>query len=189
MVFSNMGAMLMSEEVKDWNPNIYPHLVKTMDSHYIAIGIACKAQQYVDRGVKMDSTTSHDTAYYACRPRRSSRINRRTEPKQPPRSINALSTVQLQQTAVIIIRRTECTNATQNPPYAGTILGASLALTDAHIVTQLLLRLRLRHISQLRMRIHHVQASCLLVFITRNKRIHHVQTSRNKDFRYEQDEM
>ena len=78
----------MSMKVKDWNPNIYPHLVKTIDSHYTAIGIACEAQQYVDRGVKMDSTTSHDTAYYARRPQQSSRINRRTEPKQPPRSNN-----------------------------------------------------------------------------------------------------
>ena len=65
-----MGAMLMSEKVKVWNPNIYPHLVKTMDSHYTAIGMACKAQQYVDRRVKMDSATSHDTAYYARKPQR-----------------------------------------------------------------------------------------------------------------------
>ena len=41
MVFLIMGAMLISENVKDWNPNIYPHLVKTVDSHYTAIGIAC----------------------------------------------------------------------------------------------------------------------------------------------------
>ena len=63
-----MGAMLMSEKVNDWNPNIYPNLVKTVDSHYTAIGMACEAEQYVDRGVKMDSTTSHDTAYYTRRP-------------------------------------------------------------------------------------------------------------------------
>ena len=88
MVFSIMGAMLMSEKVKETNPNIYPHLVKTMDSHYTAIGIACEAQQYVDRGVKMDRTISHDTAYYARRPQQSSWINRRMEPKQPPRSNN-----------------------------------------------------------------------------------------------------
>ena len=43
----------------------------------------------------MDSTTSHDTAYYARRPQRSSRINRRTEPKQPPRSNNRLTHSQL----------------------------------------------------------------------------------------------
>ena len=91
----------MSEKVKDRNPNIYPHLVKTMDSHYIATGIACESQQYIDRGVKMDSTTSHDTAYYARRPQQSSRIDRQTEPKQPPRSNNRptlLSKVQLPQT-------------------------------------------------------------------------------------------
>ena len=83
MIFSTMGAMLMSEKVKDWNPNIYPHHAKTMDSHYTAIGIASEAQQYVDRGVKMDNMTSHDTAYYARRPQRTSRIDRRTEPKRP----------------------------------------------------------------------------------------------------------
>ena len=83
-----MGTMLMSEKVKDWNPNIYPHLVKTTDSHYTAIGIACETQQYVDRGVKTDGTTSHDTAYYARTPQQSSRTNRRSEPKQPPRSNN-----------------------------------------------------------------------------------------------------
>ena len=88
MVFSIMGAMLMSGKVKDWNPNIYPHLIKTMDSHYTAIGIACEAQQNVDRGAKMNCTTSHDTAYYAHRPQQPSRINRQTKPKQPPRSNN-----------------------------------------------------------------------------------------------------
>ena len=31
--FSLMGAMLMSEKIKAWTPNIYPHLVKTMDRH------------------------------------------------------------------------------------------------------------------------------------------------------------
>ena len=59
-----------------------------MDSFYTAIGIASEAQQYVDRGVKMDSTTSQDTAYHARRPQQSIRINRRTEPKQTPRSNN-----------------------------------------------------------------------------------------------------
>ena len=101
MVFSIMGTMLMSEKVKDWNPNIYPHLVKTIDSYYTAIGITCEAQQYADRGVKMDSTTSHDTAYYARKPQRSSRINRQTESKQPPKSNNRPThsqTFQLQQT-------------------------------------------------------------------------------------------
>ena len=88
MVFAMMGAILMSKKVKDWNTNIYPHLIKIMDSHYTAIGIAFEAQQYVDWGVKMDDTISHDTASYARRPLLSSWINRRTEPKQPPRSNN-----------------------------------------------------------------------------------------------------
>lgn len=30
-VFSLMGAMLMSEKVKTWTPNIYPYLIKTVD--------------------------------------------------------------------------------------------------------------------------------------------------------------
>ena len=88
MVFLIMGAMLMSEKVKDWNPNIYPYFVKTIDNHFTVIGIACEAQQYIDRGVKMDSTTSHDTAYYAHRPQQSSWVNRWMEPRQPPRSNN-----------------------------------------------------------------------------------------------------
>jgi len=63
--FSLVGAMLMSENIKAWTPNIYPHLVKTMDNHYTAGGIASEAQRYLDRGVKTDDTACHDiTAYY-----------------------------------------------------------------------------------------------------------------------------
>ena len=85
-LFSIMGAMLMSEKVKTWNSNIYPHLVKTMDNHYSAIGIACEAQRYLDRGIKTDDPTSHDSAYYTHRPQRSSRGNVPTKPKQPLRT-------------------------------------------------------------------------------------------------------
>ena len=46
--FSLMGAMLMSEKIKARAPNIYPHLVKTMDRHYSAGGIASDAQRYLD---------------------------------------------------------------------------------------------------------------------------------------------
>ena len=59
IVFSIMGEMLMSEKVKDWNPNIY--FVKTMDS---------------------DSLIEWT---YARRPQQSSQINRWTETKQSPR--------------------------------------------------------------------------------------------------------
>ena len=59
--FSLMGAMLMSEKIKAWAPNIYPHLVKTMDSHYSAGGIASDAQRYLDRGTKTDITTAAET--------------------------------------------------------------------------------------------------------------------------------
>ena len=60
-VFSLMGAMLMSEKIKAWAPNIYPHLIKTMDRHYSAGGIASDAQHYLDRGIKMDITTAAET--------------------------------------------------------------------------------------------------------------------------------
>ena len=59
--FSLMGAMLMSEKIKAWTPNIYPHLVKTMDRHYSAGGIASDAQRYLDRGIKTDITTAAET--------------------------------------------------------------------------------------------------------------------------------
>ena len=55
-LFSLMGAMLMSETVKTWNSNLYSNLIKTMDNHYMASGIACKAQQYVDRSITSDNT-------------------------------------------------------------------------------------------------------------------------------------
>ena len=168
MVFSIMGAMLMSEKVKDWNPNIYPLLIKTMDSHYTAIVIACEAQQYVDRGVKLDSTTSHDTAYYARRPQQSSRINRRTEPKQPPRSNNRPTRSQ-QSSSSKHGRDYNQTHRMHNHNTEFAICrsytGVSLALTDAtaHIVTHLL---RLRPMSQQRMRIHHPQTSRNRIFGT-----------------------
>lgn len=43
-VFWLMSAMLMSEKVKTWTPNIYRQLVKAMDSHYTASGIANDAK-------------------------------------------------------------------------------------------------------------------------------------------------
>ena len=64
-VFSLVGAMLMSEKVLTRTPNIYPRLVKTMDNHYSASGIASEALNYLDRGINTDVTTDHDiTAYY-----------------------------------------------------------------------------------------------------------------------------
>lgn len=50
-VFWLMGTILISEKVKAWTPNIYPHLVKTMDNLLIlcltASSIASDAQQYL----------------------------------------------------------------------------------------------------------------------------------------------
>ena len=51
----------MSEKIKAWAPNIYPHLVKTKDRHYSAGGIASDAQRYLDRGIKTDITTTAET--------------------------------------------------------------------------------------------------------------------------------
>ena len=119
----------------------------------------------------MDSTTSHDTAYFVRRPQQSRRINRWTEPKQPPRS-NYRPTQSQQSSSSKhghdYYQTHRITTATQNPPYAKTIPGASLALTDAtaHIVTHLLLRLRLRPMSQQRMRVHQPQTSRYRIFGT-----------------------
>ena len=88
--FSLMGAMLMSEKIKAWTPNIYPHLVKTMDRHYSAGGIASDAQHYLDRGIKTDITTAAETtALMASQPTHSDK----------PRSLESdkiLADVQLQ---------------------------------------------------------------------------------------------
>ena len=67
---SLVGALLMSEKIKTWTPNIYPHLVKTMNSHYTAGGIASEAQRYLDRGVKTDNTTEHNAIAYYNQPQR-----------------------------------------------------------------------------------------------------------------------
>lgn len=56
----------MSEKVKAWTPNIYPHLVKTMDRHYTAGGIASDVQRNLERDIKTDNIAS-----YAYKPQRS----------------------------------------------------------------------------------------------------------------------
>ena len=58
--FPKWGACDMGK-IKAWTPNIYPHLVKTMDRHYSAGGIASDAQRYLDRGIKTDITTAAET--------------------------------------------------------------------------------------------------------------------------------
>lgn len=74
--FSLMGAMLMSERIKAWAPNIYPHLVKTMDRHYSAGGIASDAQRFLGRGIKTDMTTSTETtALIASQPANSGKLH------------------------------------------------------------------------------------------------------------------
>ena len=55
----------MSEDIKAWTLNIYPHHIKSMDNHYTADGIASEAQRYFDRNVKTDDTTEYNvTAYF-----------------------------------------------------------------------------------------------------------------------------
>ena len=85
-LFSIIGVMLMSDKVKTWNSNIYPHLVKTMDNHYTVSGIACEVKKYLDRSIKSDNTTSHDNTYYTHRPQQSSRGNVSIKQKQPLRT-------------------------------------------------------------------------------------------------------
>lgn len=45
-IFSLIGVMLMSEKVKVWAPNIFPHIVKAMDCHYTAGSIASDVQRF-----------------------------------------------------------------------------------------------------------------------------------------------
>ena len=65
-VFSLVGAMLMSEKIKAWTPNIYPHLVKMMDNTSTAGSMASEAQPYLECGIKTDNITNHNTTanYY-----------------------------------------------------------------------------------------------------------------------------
>ena len=53
--FLNHGRNADERESQRLEPEHNHHQVKTIDSHYTAIGIACEAQQYVDRGLKMDT--------------------------------------------------------------------------------------------------------------------------------------
>ena len=76
----------MSDKVKTWNSNIYPHLVKTMDNHYTVSGIACEVKKYLDRSIKSHNTTSNDNTYYTHRPQRLSRGNVSIKQKQPLRT-------------------------------------------------------------------------------------------------------
>ena len=57
-----------------------------MENHYTASEIACEAQQYLDRGIKSDKTTSHDTAYYMHKSQRPSWGNVPIKQKQPLRT-------------------------------------------------------------------------------------------------------
>ena len=135
--------MLMSEKVKTWNSNLYPHLIKTINNHYRVSGIAYETQQCLDRGIKSDNTISHNTAYYTHRPQRSSRGNVPIKQKQPLRTSR-----QPRHTNTTTIRHTDrnhnpkpaiCKNYTRgracfharNPPYRPSPLAqAHVTATD-----------------------------------------------------------
>ena len=129
-LFSIMGAILMSEKVKTWNSNLYSHLIKTMDNHYTANGIACEAQQYLDRGIKSDNTTLHNTAYYTHRPQRSILENVPIKQKQSLRT--SRQPLHQQQTSFTTPHKRDqyqiqTATITQNPPCASTTPGVALA--------------------------------------------------------------
>ena len=100
---SLVGAMLMSEKIKTWTPNIYPHLVKTMDNDYTADGIASAAQRYLDRGVKTDNTTDYKAIAYYNQPQR---------PKKPKDTPGQQITVNKQ----LPKRKTHTSNTPPNNP-------------------------------------------------------------------------
>lgn len=64
-------------------PNVYPHLVKTMDNLSTTDGIASDAQRYLDRGIKTDNVTENNYAYYTHRLQQSSHGNVPNKPRQP----------------------------------------------------------------------------------------------------------
>ena len=76
---SLVSAMLMNKKIKTWTPNIYPHLVKTMDNHYTASDAASEAQRYLDRCVKTNNTTEHNAIADYNQPQR------HEKPKDMPR--------------------------------------------------------------------------------------------------------
>ena len=61
-VFSLLGAMLMSEQIRVKSPSIYGHLIKRINKFSSASAIAAEAQQLSDRNVGDDSIGAQ--AYY-----------------------------------------------------------------------------------------------------------------------------
>ena len=61
-VFSLLGAMLMSEQIRVKSPSIYGHLIKRINKFSSASAIAAEAQQLSDRKMGDDSMGAH--AYY-----------------------------------------------------------------------------------------------------------------------------
>ena len=61
-VFSLLGAMLMSEQIRVKSPSIYGHLIKRINKFSNASAIAAEAQQLSDRKMGDDSISAH--AYY-----------------------------------------------------------------------------------------------------------------------------
>ena len=66
-VFNLMGAMLLSEKLKVKDSNIYGHMVRNMDDHWSADGVAADAQNYADRLLSRDIANPGDegATFYA----------------------------------------------------------------------------------------------------------------------------
>ena len=93
----------MSEKIKARTLNIYSHLMKTMNNHYTAGGIASEAQRYLDRGVKTDDTTEHNATAHS---------NKLQRPKRPKAALEQQSTAnnQVPQWKTQIKKNTSLTN-------------------------------------------------------------------------------
>ena len=112
----------------------------------MASGIACEAQQYLDRGIKSDNTTSHDTAYYTHK----SAIELRKRANQAETTpTNKYTTAAHATDGLHHVTQTQplsgiqTATITQNPPYTRTTPGTALASTDAiaHNASRLSIRL------------------------------------------------
>lgn len=85
-VFSLMSTMLMNEKVKARVPNVYPHLIKTIDNHYKTGSIAGDAQRYLDRSIMTDNVINPNLiVYYMHRPQQWSQGNVPNKLRQPLR--------------------------------------------------------------------------------------------------------
>lgn len=85
-VYSLMSIMLMNEKVKARVPNVYPHVIKTMNNHYTACSIAGDAQRYLYHSITTDNVINHNLiVYYMHGPQQWSQGNVPNKLRQPLR--------------------------------------------------------------------------------------------------------